>query len=140
MNIFSWAGRIQYGTQIRYGPHPKYFGEHIFKSVKINSSRRRMSKVKINKHLKMIVITTNIKYIIFHIREVLMLYNLYDFTVAQLCYLYQYIFWSFKCKKIFIIEDSNIYIFLINCTTAVLYMGLISSWSGVYIFKKIYLL
>lgn len=100
----------------------------------------RMSKVKINKHLKMIVITTNIKYIIFHIREVLMLYNLYDFTVAQLCYLYQYIFWSFKCKKIFIIEDSNIYIFLINCTTAVLYMGLISSWSGVYIFKKIYLL
>lgn len=100
----------------------------------------RMSKVKINKHLKMIVITTNIKYILFHIREVLMLYNLYDFTVAQLCYLYQYIFWSFKCKKIFIIEDSNIYIFLINCTTAVLYMGLISSWSGVYIFKKIYLL
>lgn len=100
----------------------------------------RMSKVKINKHLKMIVITTNIKYIIFHIREVLMLYNLYDFTVAQLCYLYQYIFWSFKCKKIFIIEDSNIYIFLINCTTAVLYIGLISSWSGVYIFKKIYLL
>lgn len=100
----------------------------------------RMSKVKINKHLKIIVITTNIKYIIFHIREVLMLYNLYDFTVAQLCYLYQYIFWSFKCKKIFIIEDSNIYIFLINCTTAVLYMGLISSWSGVYIFKKIYLL
>lgn len=100
----------------------------------------RMSKVKINKHLKMIVITTNIKYIIFHIRKVLMLYNLYDFTVAQLCYLYQYIFWSFKCKKIFIIEDSNIYIFLINCTTAVLYMGLISSWSGVYIFKKIYLL
>lgn len=100
----------------------------------------RMSKVKINKHLKMIVITTNIKYIIFHIREVLMLYNLYDFTVAQLCYLYQYIFWSFKCKKIFIIEDSNIYIFLINCTTAVLYMGLISSWSGVYTFKKIYLL
>lgn len=100
----------------------------------------RMSKVKINKHLKMIVITTNIKYIIFHIREVLMLYNLYDFTVAQLCYLYQYIFLSFKCKKIFIIEDSNIYIFLINCTTAVLYMGLISSWSGVYIFKKIYLL
>lgn len=99
----------------------------------------RMSKVKINKYLKMIVITTNIKYIIFHIREVLMLYNLYDFTVAQLCYLYQYIFWSFKCKKIFIIEDSNIYIFLINCTTAVLYMGLISSWSGVYIFKKIYL-
>lgn len=100
----------------------------------------RMSKVKINKHLKMIVITTNIKYIIFHIREVLMLYNLYDFTVAQLCYLYQYNLWSFKCKKIFIIEDSNIYIFLINCTTAVLYMGLISSWSGVYIFKKIYLL
>lgn len=100
----------------------------------------RMSKVKINKHLKMIVITTNIKYILFHIREVLMLYNLYDFTVAQLCYLYQYIFWNFKCKKIFIIEDSNIYIFLINCTTAVLYMELISSWSGVYIFKKIYLL
>lgn len=101
----------------------------------------RMSKVKINKHLKMIVITTNIKYIIFHIREVLMLYNLYDFTVAQLCYLYQYNLWSFKCKKIFIIEDSNIYIyiFLINCTTAVLYMGLISLWSGVYIFKKIYL-
>lgn len=100
----------------------------------------RMSKVKINKHLKMIVITTNIKYIIFHIREVLMLYNLYDFTVAQLWYLYQYNLWSFKCKKIFIIEDSNIYIFLINCTTAVLYIGLISSWSGVYIFKKIYLL
>lgn len=100
----------------------------------------RMSKVKINKHLKMIVITTNIKYILFHIREVLTLYNLYDFTVAQLCYLYQYIFWNFKCKKIFIIEDSNIYIFLINCTTAVLYMELISSWSGVYIFKKIYLL
>lgn len=73
----------------------------------------RMSKVKINKHLKMIVITTNIKYIIFHIREVLMLYNLYDFTVAQLCYLYQYIFWSFKCKKIFIIEDSNIYLYFL---------------------------
>lgn len=72
----------------------------------------RMSKVKINKHLKMIVITTNIKYILFHIREVLMLYNLYDFTVAQLCYLYQYNFWSFKCKKIFIIEDSNIYIYI----------------------------
>lgn len=72
----------------------------------------RMSKVKINKHLKMIVITTNIKYIIFHIREVLMLYNLYDFKVAQLCYLYQYIFWSFKCKKIFIIEDSNIFIYI----------------------------
>lgn len=41
MNIFSWAGRIQYGTQNRYGPHPKYFGEHIFKSVKINSSGRK---------------------------------------------------------------------------------------------------
>lgn len=37
-------------------------------------------------------------------------------------------------------RQQYIYIhFFINCTTAVLNMGLVSSWSGVYIFIKIYL-